>query len=96
MIDARSIGDGAAALRLMAQEPFDAVVLDLRMPGMGGLEVLNRIKKDYPGVKVILMTGQGTHDLQTPSTLPEVDSALLKPVNIDLLVRELNATRENH
>jgi two-component system, NtrC family, sensor kinase len=51
---------GEACLALMAQQPFDVVVLDVKMPGLGGLEVLSYIKRDYPQTEVIFLTGHGS------------------------------------
>jgi two-component system response regulator AtoC len=49
--------DGARALSLVAAEPFDVVVTDVRMPGASGLEVLQAVKARAPSTEVILMTG---------------------------------------
>src|SRR5262245_27251577 len=48
------------ALDLLAQESFDLVLLDLAMPGMGGLMGLRRIKSSFPGLPVIIMTAYQT------------------------------------
>jgi DNA-binding NtrC family response regulator len=52
--------DGARALSLLATEPFDVVVTDLRMPGAGGFEVLRAVKARAPSTEVIMMTGYAT------------------------------------
>jgi two-component system response regulator AtoC len=52
--------DGARALALLATEPFDVVVTDLRMPGAGGFEVLKAVKARAPTTEVIMMTGYAT------------------------------------
>lgn len=49
-------GDGQAALALIAETSPDIVLLDVSMPGMGGLECVRLIRRDYPGVRVILLT----------------------------------------
>jgi DNA-binding NtrC family response regulator len=51
---------GPEGLRLIAEEPFDLVIVDLKMPGMDGIEVLQAIKRDYPQIPVIMMTGYAT------------------------------------
>ena len=53
-------GDGARALVLAANESFDVVVTDIRMPGAGGFEVLRAIKACSPSTEVVMMTGYGT------------------------------------
>jgi DNA-binding NtrC family response regulator len=49
--------DGPSALLILAAERFDVVLLDVKMPGMDGIQVLQEIKKRDPALPVILMTG---------------------------------------
>jgi len=53
-------GDGSTALAMLEKEPFDLVILDLKMPGLSGMEVLKRIKQDDPEVMVVVITGYAT------------------------------------
>jgi DNA-binding NtrC family response regulator len=53
-------GDGARALALVADEGFDVVVTDIRMPGAGGFEILRAVKARSPSTEVVMMTGYGT------------------------------------
>ncbi|NOX19800.1 MAG: sigma-54-dependent Fis family transcriptional regulator [Nitrospirae bacterium] len=55
-----SISRGDEAIELMEKERFDIVLTDLKMPDMDGLEVLKIIKKRWPDVQVIIITGYGT------------------------------------
>ncbi len=52
--------DGARALSLVATEPFDVVVTDIRMPGAGGFDLLAAVKARAPSTEVVMMTGYGT------------------------------------
>ena len=52
--------DGEQALSRLKEEEPDVIVLDLKMPGMHGMEVLEEIKKAYPEMQVIILTGHGT------------------------------------
>ena len=52
----RVAGDGPKGLSLADQERPDLVILDLKMPGMGGMEVLRRLKAAHPGLPVFLFT----------------------------------------
>jgi len=52
--------DGSKALALLEKESFDLVILDLKMPGLNGMEVLKKIKKDDPEVIVVVITGFAT------------------------------------
>lgn len=51
---------GEKALELLQAQTFDVVVLDLKMPGLPGLELLSRLKEVHPDVEVIVLSGQGT------------------------------------
>jgi DNA-binding NtrC family response regulator len=51
------VSNGQEALQLMAQRPFDVVLLDLLMPGMNGMRVLGNIKRQWPESEVIIITG---------------------------------------
>ncbi len=53
-------GDGEKALQTMEQNPFDVVLLDLRMPGRDGLSVLRTIKQKWPESEVVIITGYPT------------------------------------
>ncbi len=50
------------AFKILGQKPFDLVLTDLKMPGIGGIEILKRVKEDYPDTEVIIITGYGTVD----------------------------------
>lgn len=51
--------NGSAAIRMIEENPFDVVVLDLRMPGLGGIETLREMKKKRPETQVIILTEIG-------------------------------------
>jgi DNA-binding NarL/FixJ family response regulator len=56
--------NGAQALEVVAAEPVDLVVLDLRMPGMGGLELIRRLRSDRPDLPLVVLTADiGDDDL---------------------------------
>ena len=89
--EASGVTTGAGALSLLAETPFDVVLLDLKMPGLGGLEVIQRIKEERPDLKVILLTGWGSEeDAKKGKELGAFDY-LMKPVKIGDLVRVLLA-----
>ena len=50
---------GEEALLALETAPPDVIVLDLRMPGMQGMEVLEKVKRDHPHIQVIILTGHG-------------------------------------
>lgn len=55
--NARAAEDGRQALQVMEQNPFDVVLLDLRMPGLDGMDVLKTIKQRWPNSEVVIITG---------------------------------------
>lgn len=92
-IDAIGVTSGDEALEHLREEPFDVVIIDVKMPGIGGLEVLRTVSRRYPDVKVILMTGHGsTEDSEIGRRLGAV-AYLQKPVDLeDLLATIERAT----
>ena len=52
---------GKACLDMLGEEDFDVVVLDIKMPGMDGMETLKEIRKRHPLVEVIMLTGHGSN-----------------------------------
>ncbi len=81
--------DGPEALKALEVEPFDVVVLDVRMPGVSGLEILKRMKTSRPDVPVILLTGHSaTRDGIEGMRLGAFDY-LMKPIDIDRLLEKM-------
>lgn len=78
--------NGEAALKIVEDEIPDVVVLDLKMPGIDGMEVLRRIKNHYPGIEVIILTGHGSPNDEAQAKKLGAFAYLNKPVNIDELV----------
>jgi CheY-like chemotaxis protein/cytidylate kinase len=77
--------DGESALNMVDNEEPEVMILDLRMPGIDGVEVLRNVKKDRPDIEVIILTGQGSKaDRQICMELGAF-AYLHKPVDIDLL-----------
>ena len=77
--------DGDEAWKMVNDEPVDMVITDLRMPGMGGSELLKKIYTTYPTIPVVVLTGHGTiEDAVTAMQNGAVDF-LTKPVNLDHL-----------
>lgn len=78
--------DGEEALRLVHEDPPEVMVLDLKMPGLGGMEVLKQIRSNYPKIPVILLTGLGsTRDGIEGMQLGAFDY-LMKPIQIEALI----------
>jgi DNA-binding response OmpR family regulator len=93
MRDLRSdtVLDGEEALSYVEDQEPDVMVLDLKMPGIDGMEVLRQVRKAYPKIQVIILTGHGTErDEEEAKRLGAFDY-LEKPVNLDVLVKKLKA-----
>ena len=86
---AKGVTNGADALAYLAGAPCDVVLLDVKMPGIGGLEVIKRIKEQQPSLEVVLLTGHSSaQDAERGMTLGAFDY-LMKPVKLDDLLRIL-------
>lgn len=81
--------DGEQALQIVTDEVPDVMVLDLRMPGIDGLEVLKRVKTNYPQVQVIILTGHGTDKDEAAARKLGAFDYLQKPVDLDILVDKI-------
>ena len=80
---------GSEALKMMEDEVPDVMVLDLRMPGIDGMEVLEKVKKTYPSVQVIIMTGHGSQKDEEEARRLGAFDYLQKPVDINLLMETI-------
>lgn len=76
-----SAGDGQQALELMAKEQFDAIILDINMPVMNGLEFLQKIKADdgYASIPVIMLTTEGQDEDKDKAISLGATAYIVKP-----------------
>lgn len=84
-IEAEVCSVGREVAALLRGQRFQVVVLDLKMPGMGGLEILREIKVGHPGVQVIILTGHATADDAAVCLTSGAFDFLIKPVEMDHL-----------
>ncbi len=92
--DIETAGAAHDAASLLAQAPFDVMLLDVRMPGMDGMEFLQRVRKDYPEVTVVMMTGHGTIDLAVTAIKHGAYDFLTKPFDHEKLIHLLDKALE--
>lgn len=90
-IQVNEAGSGQEALTMIEAEAPQVVVLDVLMPGIGGLDVLKRIKSQHPNIQVILLTGLGT--TKEGLDLGAFDY-LLKPIQIENLIKKIGEALE--
>ena len=77
--------DGMAALRVLAQEEFDLALVDVRMPGMDGLSLLERLQEEHPELSVVIVTGHGTMETAVQALRLGAADFLTKPVDLLML-----------
>ena len=81
--------NGEQALKKLDDQIPDVVVLDLKMPGIDGMEVLRRIRKAYPKVQVIMLTGHGSEKHEDEARKLGAFEYLQKPVDIETLMKKV-------
>jgi CheY-like chemotaxis protein len=86
----RTAPDGMVALDVMADAPADLIVTDIRMPGMDGLALARLVRKDYPNIPIILMTGYLSEYSSGSASEIGVDGILKKPFKSAELISAIN------
>jgi two-component system, OmpR family, response regulator CpxR len=86
-----AVYDGQQALEFIKHEKPDVMVIDLRMPGMNGLEVLRQVKKTNPNIEVIILSGHGTLKSERASMELGAFSFLHKPADLEKLSKTIKA-----
>jgi DNA-binding NtrC family response regulator len=79
---------GADALQKLRSENIHVVILDVKMPGMDGIDTLKEIKKRFPLVEVIMLTGHATVESAVDGLKSGANDYLMKPADIDELVEK--------
>ncbi len=85
---------GQQALDLMAQQDFDVVILDVKMPGMDGIETLREMKKRKPLVEVIMLTGHASVESGIQGMQLGAFDYVMKPVALDELLEKMRQAYE--
>jgi len=82
--------DGKAALNVLRENPaVEVVILDVKMPGMDGIETLQEIKRQFPLVEVVMLTGHATVESAIEGMKLGAFDYLMKPCDIDVLVSKV-------
>jgi len=87
--------DGAMALARIADTDVDVVLLDVKMPGMDGIQVLREIKKLRPLVEVVMLTGHASVEVAIEGMGVGAFDYLMKPMDIDEIVFKLQDAYKN-
>ncbi len=86
--------DGESALRMVEDDEPEVIILDLRMPGIDGIEVLRRVKQSHPSIEVIILTGHGSEEDRKTCMELGAFAYLQKPVDIEALSETLRQANE--
>ncbi|TVR01068.1 MAG: response regulator [Desulfovibrionales bacterium] len=89
--DVVAVGSGLEAIESVKQTPFDIVVLDVKMPGLNGLETLTELKKIRPELAVIMLTGHASVDSSIEGMKLGAFDYILKPCDIEELLGKIEA-----
>ena len=90
-MDVTTAGSGSDAVERLPGAGPEVVVLDLRMPGLDGLDTLREIRRREPAARVIILTGHGTPEAGLAAIRGEACDFLLKPVVVDRLVEVIES-----
>ncbi len=85
-VDVTGVGSGEEALSFLDTNQVDVVVLDVKMPGMDGIETLREIKRRHPLVEVIMLTGHANLEVAIEGMELGAFDYLMKPMDIDELL----------
>jgi DNA-binding NtrC family response regulator len=84
---------GEEALRVMQSDPHDLIILDLQLPGMGGMECFERIRHHWPASQVIVLTGFGDLEMARQAIHLDVVDFLSKPSHLKDIEQALERAR---
>ena len=85
-----TVGSGEEALKVIEEELPDLVLLDIWLPGIDGIETLKVIKRDYPQMQVVIMSGHGTIETAVKATKLGAFDFLEKPLSLEKMVLVIN------
>ena len=94
-IKAQTATDGENALQMIEADPPQVVVLDVMMPGMGGIEVLQRMKAQNLKIPVILLTGYGSTEQGMEGMKLGAFDYLMKPCDLNNLISKIQEAVQN-
>jgi DNA-binding response OmpR family regulator len=85
---------GEQGLEMVRRQPYDWVLVDLKMPGLGGFEAIQAIKDARPGTRIILLTGHSSPEDLDHALELGADRYVVKPVDIEDLLELMQAGKQ--
>jgi len=89
-VNVTGVKSGEEALEFLAGNPIDVTVLDVKLPGMDGIETLRQIKRMYPLMEVIMLTGHANVEVAVEGMEIGAFDYLMKPMDIDELLYKIH------
>lgn len=93
-IDVFGVESGEKAIELLDKQNFDVAILDVKMPGMGGIETLQEMKRKMPLMEVIMLTGHASVESGIEGMKLGAYDYILKPADIDELMEKMRNAHE--
>ncbi len=90
-VDTASSGEDA--VKRAKGKDFDAIVLDLMMPGISGIETLKRLRQENPDMQIVILTGHGTLEKGVEAIKAGAVDFMEKPVDLNKLMEKIGAAR---
>ena len=84
-----AVDSGEKALDAARNHPVDVAIVDLKMPGMDGRELMLRLKEEYPWMEVVILTGHGTFNPDEVEVAGKIYTCLAKPCEVETLQQVL-------
>ncbi len=93
-INCDSAPDGGTAISMIKEKTYDVVLLDVKMPGMDGIETLREIKNIAPMIEVVMLTGHASVESGINGIKYGAFDYLMKPIDMEPLAEKLDAAYE--
>lgn len=90
------VHSGEDALTYLEARSTDVMVLDVRMPGDGGVQTLRRVKREHPGVEVVMLSGFDDEGTTARARGAGAFDYLMKPTGIEDLIQRIQAAHAGH
>lgn len=93
-LEVTGVESGVKALQIIDEQDFDVVVMDVRMPGLDGIETLKELKKKKPLIEVIMLTGHASVESGIQGMQLGAFDYVMKPVPLDELLDKMRQAYE--